>query len=55
LNVVSQFIFADSGRFPCGVWNQVQETALKRMVQIDVLDKPIERINETCAMMGIAA
>jgi hypothetical protein len=27
---------------------------LIRMVQIDVLDKPIERIKETCAMMGIA-
>lgn len=25
------------------------------MVQIDVLEKPIERIKETCAMMGIAA
>jgi hypothetical protein len=24
------------------------------MAQIDVLDKPIERIKETCAMMGIA-
>jgi hypothetical protein len=24
------------------------------MVQISVLDKPIERIKETCAMMGIA-
>jgi hypothetical protein len=24
------------------------------MVQIDVLEKPIERIKETCAMMGIA-
>jgi len=28
--------------------------ALMRMVQIDVLEKPIERIKETCAMMGIA-
>jgi hypothetical protein len=27
---------------------------LKPMAQIDVLDKPIERIKETCAMMGIA-
>jgi hypothetical protein len=27
---------------------------LIRMVQIDVLEKPIERIKETCAMMGIA-
>jgi hypothetical protein len=27
---------------------------LMRMVQIDVLEKPIERIKETCAMMGIA-
>lgn len=25
-----------------------------RMVQIDVLEKPIGRIRETCAMMGIA-
>jgi hypothetical protein len=25
-----------------------------RMVQIDVLEKPIKRIKETCAMMGIA-
>ena len=25
-----------------------------RMVQIDVLEKSIERIKETCAMMGIA-
>ena len=25
-----------------------------RMVEIDVLEKPIERIKETCAMMGIA-
>jgi hypothetical protein len=25
-----------------------------RMVQIDVLEKPIGRIKETCAMMGIA-
>jgi hypothetical protein len=24
------------------------------MVQIDVLEKPIERIKETCALMGIA-
>ena len=24
------------------------------MVQIDVLEKPIERIKKTCAMMGIA-
>jgi hypothetical protein len=24
------------------------------MVQIDVLEKPIERIKQTCAMMGIA-
>jgi len=24
------------------------------MVQINVLEKPIERIKETCAMMGIA-
>jgi len=24
------------------------------MVQIDVLEKPIKRIKETCAMMGIA-
>ena len=24
------------------------------MVQIDVLEKPIERIKETCAMMGVA-
>lgn len=24
------------------------------MVEIDVLEKPIERIKETCAMMGIA-
>ena len=24
------------------------------MIQIDVLNKPIERIKETCAMMGIA-
>jgi len=28
--------------------------ALMRMVQIDVLERPIERIKETCAMMGIA-
>ncbi|WP_454628382.1 hypothetical protein [Bradyrhizobium cenepequi] len=27
---------------------------LKAMVQIDVLEKPIERIKETCVMMGIA-
>jgi len=27
---------------------------LMRMVQIDVLEKPIERIKETCAMMDIA-
>ncbi len=27
---------------------------LMRMVQIDVLEKSIERIKETCAMMGIA-
>jgi hypothetical protein len=27
---------------------------LTRMVQIDILEKPIERIKETCAMMGIA-
>jgi hypothetical protein len=27
---------------------------LMRMVQIDVLEKPIETIKETCAMMGIA-
>jgi hypothetical protein len=26
---------------------------LKAMVQIDVLEKPIERIKETCVMMGI--
>jgi hypothetical protein len=49
-----QFIFEDSGCFPSGPWNQVQEPDLKRMVQIDVLEKPIERIKETCAMMGIA-
>jgi hypothetical protein len=30
------------------------EMDLTRMVQIDVLEKPIERIKETCAMMGIA-
>ena len=30
------------------------EIDLTRMVQIDVLEKPIERIKETCAMMGIA-
>jgi hypothetical protein len=28
--------------------------ALMRMVQIDVLERPIERIKETCAMTGIA-
>jgi hypothetical protein len=27
---------------------------LTRMVAIDVLEKPIERIKQTCAMMGIA-
>jgi hypothetical protein len=26
---------------------------LKAMVQIDILEKPIERIKETCVMMGI--
>jgi hypothetical protein len=26
---------------------------LMQMVQIEVLEKPIERIKETCAMMGI--
>jgi hypothetical protein len=30
------------------------QTDLKRMVQIDVLEKPIERIKETCALMGLA-
>jgi hypothetical protein len=30
------------------------EMDLTPMVQIDVLEKPIERIKETCALMGIA-
>jgi hypothetical protein len=30
------------------------KTNFSRMVQIDVLEKPIKRIKETCAMMGIA-
>jgi hypothetical protein len=30
------------------------ELDLTRMVQIDVLEKPIERIKKTCAMVGIA-
>ncbi|MBR1160865.1 hypothetical protein [Bradyrhizobium elkanii] len=28
--------------------------AYAKMVQIDVLEKPIERIKETCELMGIA-
>lgn len=34
--------------------NKAQRVGLTPMVQIDVLEKPIERIKETCAMMGIA-
>jgi hypothetical protein len=34
--------------------NKAQRLDLTPMVQIDVLEKPIERIKKTCAMMGIA-
>src|SRR4051794_36976608 len=37
----------------CG--NKVHQKDLSRMVQIDVLEKPIERIKETCEMAGLAA
>jgi hypothetical protein len=44
---VQDFLAASTGTMD-GITN------LKTMVQIDVLEKPIERIKETCAMMGIA-
>jgi hypothetical protein len=35
-------------------WNKAAAPRCSGMSKIDILDKPIERIQETCAMMGIA-
>jgi hypothetical protein len=44
-------IFADIRALP---GTRCIERNLRAMVEINVLEKPIERIKETCAMMGIA-
>jgi hypothetical protein len=45
--------FSDFALFPCS-GNKARPANLQAMVQIDVLEKPIERIKQTCAMMGVA-
>jgi hypothetical protein len=35
-------------------WNKAARLRFLDMSKIDILDKPIERIQETCALMGIA-
>jgi hypothetical protein len=48
---VIQTIFGDIAP---AVGTRCVEKDFTAMVEIDVLEKPIERIKETCAMMGIA-